>query len=140
MKIAIKDIPLCGLEIDGILEKEDFTFDGEDIQCLAPVCVSAYLECIGNVVSAKASVKANFSVLCGRCLRSFEKEIVKDLVFHYDLEEHPRYIELGEDVRQEILLDFPSKILCADDCKGICSSCGMDLNSEKCSCNRRNSI
>ena len=134
MKIAVKDIPLKGLEIDGVLEKESFTFDNEDIQCLEPVCVSAYLECIGSVVSAKASARANFSVLCGRCLRSFEKEIVKDLVFHYDLDEQPKYIELGEDIRQEILLDFPYKVLCADDCKGICLKCGMDLNDDKCKC------
>jgi len=50
MKIAIKDIPPIGLQVDGFLEKEDFTFDDEDIKCLAPVFVNAHLECIGNVV------------------------------------------------------------------------------------------
>ncbi|MDP8264706.1 MAG: DUF177 domain-containing protein [Candidatus Aceula lacicola] len=134
MKIAIKDIPPIGLQVDGFLEKEDFTFDDEDIKCLAPVFVNAHLECIGNVVSAKASAKANFSVLCGRCLRSFEKEIVKELAFYYDLDECQKHIELGEDVRQEILLDLPYKVLCSDDCKGVCLVCGIDLNEKKCSC------
>ncbi|MDP8264542.1 MAG: DUF177 domain-containing protein [Candidatus Aceula lacicola] len=134
MRIPIKDIPPSGLQIDGILEKEDFTFDTEDIQCLLPVSVSAHLECIGNVVSAKANAKASFSVLCGRCLRSFEKEIAKDLTFYYDLDECESHIELGEDIRQEILLDFPYKILCSDGCKGVCSVCGIDLNKDKCKC------
>ncbi len=134
MKIAVKDIPPSGLDIDGVLEKEDFTFEDESIECISPVKINARLECLGSVVSAKVSMLANFSVLCGRCLQSFESEIEKDVVLHYELEKCGNYIELGEDVRQEILLDFPSKILCSDDCKGICVHCGTNLNDNKCEC------
>ena len=35
---------------------------------------------------------------------------------------------------EQILLLFPSKILCHDDCKGLCPKCGKNLNEGKCSC------
>ena len=39
-------------------------------------------------------------------------------------------------VYNEILLNWPMKILCMDDCKGICSVCGKNLNHGDCGCDR----
>lgn len=39
-------------------------------------------------------------------------------------------------VREEILVNFPSKVLCSEDCKGICRLCGADLNKCECGCDR----
>lgn len=43
-------------------------------------------------------------------------------------------IDITEDVRQVILLSVPLKLLCRDDCKGLCPHCGKDLNEGQCSC------
>ena len=43
-------------------------------------------------------------------------------------------IDLGEVVRQYILLALPMKPLCREDCAGLCSSCGHNLNLGPCSC------
>jgi len=43
-------------------------------------------------------------------------------------------IDLAEVLREELLLGMPMKAVCADECKGICSGCGVDLNSEQCIC------
>ena len=43
-------------------------------------------------------------------------------------------IDLGEILREELLLALPTKLLCDDDCKGICAGCGAELNSEPCTC------
>ena len=40
-------------------------------------------------------------------------------------------------LNHEILIRFPMKILCRDDCKGICLKCGKDLNLGECGCDRR---
>ena len=37
-------------------------------------------------------------------------------------------------IYNEILLDFPMKVLCQEDCKGICSNCGANRNNESCDC------
>jgi uncharacterized protein len=37
-------------------------------------------------------------------------------------------------VYDEVLTEWPLKVLCKEDCKGICSQCGANLNHETCSC------
>ena len=48
----------------------------------------------------------------------------------YDGEE----IDLTDVVREHILLDLPTQILCKDDCKGLCQKCGANLNEVNCNC------
>lgn len=43
-------------------------------------------------------------------------------------------IELAEDVRQTTLLAVPLKLLCSEQCKGLCPKCGKNLNEGACSC------
>jgi uncharacterized protein len=43
-------------------------------------------------------------------------------------------IVLDAEVRQVIRLQIPMKNLCRDDCKGLCASCGADLNVGECTC------
>ncbi|MCR5654025.1 MAG: DUF177 domain-containing protein [Lachnospiraceae bacterium] len=37
-------------------------------------------------------------------------------------------------ITNEILVNFPAKILCKEDCKGLCPNCGKDLNEGDCGC------
>jgi len=39
-------------------------------------------------------------------------------------------------VLEQVLLNIPMKPLCKQDCAGLCASCGADLNSEPCACER----
>ena len=43
-------------------------------------------------------------------------------------------LDLAEYLRQSFLLSQPLKILCRDDCRGLCPGCGVDRNKEECSC------
>ncbi|MDP2905278.1 MAG: DUF177 domain-containing protein [Candidatus Omnitrophota bacterium] len=43
-------------------------------------------------------------------------------------------IDLTEDIREGIMLDYPIKPLCKPDCSGLCPVCGADLNVHKCRC------
>ena len=42
------------------------------------------------------------------------------------------YVELL--IRNELLVQWPIRVLCKDDCKGICSRCGANLNVQTCDC------
>ena len=44
--------------------------------------------------------------------------------------------DLDSLITEDIFLDLPSKFLCDEDCKGICSKCGADLNAGPCSCEK----
>jgi len=45
-------------------------------------------------------------------------------------------IDLGQLMREQFYLALPMKPLCSDDCKGLCSMCGINLNRATCDCKR----
>lgn len=44
------------------------------------------------------------------------------------------YIDLTPIVREEGILAIPMRVLCSEDCKGLCSQCGQNLNEASCEC------
>ena len=80
---------------------------------------------------------------CSRCLnttehyrKDFFEEIFSDCrdaaddVNSFDGEE----IDLTELIRDTLIINEPSQVLCQDDCKGLCVHCGANLNVSPCSC------
>jgi uncharacterized protein len=43
-------------------------------------------------------------------------------------------IDLSDDVREMVLLSVPLKLICREECRGLCSRCGADLNAGECGC------
>jgi uncharacterized protein len=43
-------------------------------------------------------------------------------------------LDVDEIVKEQILLAVPTRMLCREDCKGICPECGIDRNTGECSC------
>ncbi len=93
----------------------------------------------GNVV---------LSIPCDRCLKpvSVTVPFVIDMKVNLDTkqdEDHEDVYFLSEDeldvdllIEPEIQMGIPMKVLCKEDCKGICEKCGADLNEGPCSCDR----
>lgn len=78
-------------------------------------------------VSAEFSLYYHITVPGERTSQADDQEI-RELSGSHDS------IILDEEVRQALLLAIPLKTLCRDDCKGLCSGCGADLNNEQCRC------
>ena len=57
-----------------------------------------------------------------------------DFDLYYDGTELKDYLEIDQDVREKILLNFPMKVLCKPGCKGLCPNCGVNLNYQECKC------
>jgi uncharacterized protein len=43
-------------------------------------------------------------------------------------------IDITGEIRDTVLLTLPMKVLCSEDCRGLCAGCGANLNSESCRC------
>lgn len=86
---------------------------------------------------------------CDRCLEAVPTEFILEFTKNVDLDEssEEQAMELDEknyidgynlDVDKllynEILIGWPMKILCREDCKGICNMCGQNLNKGTCDC------
>ncbi|MCR4787823.1 MAG: DUF177 domain-containing protein [Lachnospiraceae bacterium] len=105
-----------------------------------------------NVKSGQILLEGRFDlslgIPCDRCLK--EVEVPISLKFQKELldEEHRDKVDdedefyglQGTDldikamIDQEILINLPSKVLCREDCKGICPVCGSDRNVKQCDC------
>ena len=86
---------------------------------------------------------------CDRCLTdvpvTFELHIEKEFSLKEaedgEIEEDEGILDgmqLDTDllVFDEVLMNRPLKVLCKEDCKGICPSCGCNLNEKECGCDR----
>lgn len=81
-------------------------------------------------------VKVPFSLTLERTLdmNQTDEDRVKDLDEQPYLQGYN--LDVDQLVRDELLLNLPMKVLCDEDCKGICNRCGANLNFETCDCDR----
>ena len=98
-----------------------------------------------GMVVYEAQCSFRYDFLCARCYESFERQLAYRfnhiLVTVLPEEGGDDYIEapdymLDTDalLRDDILLELPSKFLCKDSCKRLCPKCGKNLNKGKCGC------
>jgi len=122
---------------------------GLDPRFTKEVLVEAELEKTSRQLYLRVEFKTGGVFTCDRCLEEFESEVKSGYGLVYltddtaaagDHEEvqvitpDTNYIDLGEDVRQFAILALPQKMLCREDCAGLCSTCGTNLNRAKCEC------
>jgi len=136
VKIKVKGIPSAGLVVQKTVAPTELGFEEEEMGLRAPVEVAARVEVAGSTLLVKTKLKVIFFSACARCLKPIEQIRHKEFIFDYPFDKQTETIDLGEDIRQEIILDVPPKVLCKDDCRGICPGCGADLNEEKCRCKK----
>lgn len=102
-----------------------------------------------KVIDVTGKMKLVVGIPCDRCLKevaydfsvSFQKHInLNEQILSDDFDD-TQYVKdstlnLGKIIRDEILLQWPVKVLCKEDCKGMCKICGHDLNVGDCGCDR----
>lgn len=132
--------------------KEDIEYDipAQALDYLAdktfktPINVSGAVENRAGIVFLKAKCGFTMQHECDRCLTEFEREYDIDIEHTLVLRSYTDDDELVvcEDAKldldalviDDILLSLPTKILCREDCKGLCLTCGKNLNEGECGC------
>jgi uncharacterized protein len=105
-------------------------------------------------IRLKGKLDTSLEVACARCLEPVVHQVSRafDLLYrplgsdagHEELSVTDAEAEIGyyegaglllEDaLREQVLLAVPLKLLCREDCKGLCPHCGQNLNEGQCSC------
>jgi uncharacterized protein len=135
MKVPVDQIRPEGLTIEGVVDPQSLDCNTEIAGFHAPLKIKASLTRVNDVVNASLSVDGSLSMVCCRCLVEFTAEVARDFSVEYPLEKGERFIELDQDIRDYIMLDYPLKPLCKENCKGLCPRCGANLNDvTKCDC------
>jgi uncharacterized protein len=92
---------------------------------------------------AQGKFRALVDAICGRCLGDFEQVLKIDFTELFTFASHlsedtelvypeDGQIDFGPIVREYMILEIPINPVCKEDCKGLCSVCGNNLNSEPC--------
>jgi len=133
MKIYVDKIPEGGIELTDKIKPEALLIDSEGISFIKPIDVKAKISKSGSEIFADISLKAPVEYTCGKCLSKFEGVFAKK--FNMIQEVKPaEIVDLDDEIRQEIVLDYPMKIVCKAECKGLCPNCGQNLNTGECDC------
>ena len=83
----------------------------------------------------RGTVEAPIRFLCSRCTVSFERTLAdRDFLRVFEEVRWDATVDLTPDMRETIILAFPSSPLCSADCRGLCPQCGKNLNAGSCGC------
>lgn len=129
---------------DTSLDLSDVDLNGS-FPFVSPASVRGTVKNQDGFARLNAAVSFEFSIPCDRCTKQIDRHyaytFAHDLVLTLEDEEDDSYIQVRDDkldldelIRADILLELPSKYLCAEDCKGLCPVCGKNLNEGPCGC------
>jgi len=116
--------------------------------------VNGKIRLAGNEVFVNGHIETRAQVECDRCLKPVDVPVNADFELEYitgseyesggaaELTEAEMSvsvfdgdaIDVDEIVKEQILLAVPTRMLCGEDCKGICPQCGIDRNTGQCNC------
>jgi uncharacterized protein len=138
-------------------EINETSLEAEDVSCVEPITGSIDFTNADSHIVVRGSFKTSILMDCSRCLEPTKMPVVVKieeelpipsqqaiLAGHVDVEEaeeevlEPFFLhnifDLSEYIRQAILMEAPLKPLCSEECKGLCPTCGMNLNEGACDC------
>jgi len=119
-----------------------------------PLEIRATAELVEGQIRIQGSLHTRVELVCSRCLEGVSEEITRDFDLFYrpvrsiarEEEVHLKrddmevgFFEgdglfLADVLAEQVNLSIPLKVICRSDCRGLCPSCGANLNSEQCRC------
>lgn len=155
MIISLARMPPDGLVFKRQYEAGELDTREYDFELGEPPLVDGHAMRAGQDIRLRGEIKATISAPCDRCLNEVaitvgipfdlfyapanasadqagERELrQRDLDFAvYENDQ----IDLDELVLEQLELSLPSRVLCREECRGLCPQCGADLNVEQCDC------
>lgn len=132
------------IKLEGALEG-DLDVNLPQVESCGPVTAELELEAAAGGVVARGRARSPAVLLCNRCLgatvRPVEAEITQLFAVPragpaqpvgYDSVKPDGWIDFGPLLRDEISLSVPLVSLCREECRGMCATCGADLNAGEC--------
>ncbi len=105
-----------------------------ETKLLSDIFFSARVEKIGGHLSVSGGLSFDLRSPCSRCLKPAQKSIAGQIGFSRPLARKENMIDISEDMREQVAMAIPQRLVCDDKCKGLCTGCGTDLNENNCLC------
>jgi uncharacterized protein len=159
MKISVDEVPQSPKEVhfSESLDQLNQTYrqsKNRDFRFPSHLNVDLVYYRSGQDIFFSGRFDGRFTGCCGRCLEAYNFTL--DTEFEFVLTPHSsKTVRRAEELRREdlglsyystdeidlapliaeqVMLALPTRPLCSDNCRGLCVSCGVNLNRETCSC------
>lgn len=148
LRVALAELRAGAVETALEVALDDPMLAGEEVRLVAPLRVRGRLSSAGGGrYYWRVSFETTTRLECRRCLMPVDVPVKESvgLVFAprraaegdescYIIPERTNVLELGEALREEVLLALPRYVECRPDCRGLCPRCGANLNDGPCGC------
>ncbi|MEW5722285.1 MAG: DUF177 domain-containing protein [Thermodesulfobacteriota bacterium] len=157
LRYKLADLPPEGLDLAldipiRTAQKRMEAEGGETVSLAAPVTGRLKLEPAKHKIVVRGRIESEIWANCARCLEDFRLPVAEDLVVVYEeppegeppeeLEDGNLYqdyivnetLDLWPRIEELLVLSVPMKPLCRQDCQGLCPTCGVNRNRDKCAC------
>ena len=152
MKIEIRQITDESKDFHFSETAEEMEISAEGIKFPNPIAVDITATLSGDEIICQGEVFTEVEIECSRCLDIFDYEIKADLQFVVQILDSPveaendsdedfeviakseNLLDISQRVRDAMVLTLPLKPLCSEECQGLCSMCGANLNDGECDC------
>ena len=144
----IIDRPGESISYSAVVDLSDLQY-GTCCPVTEPVKAEGTVRNTAGVLVMKGLITTTIHGICDRCAAEFDRdlEIPIDAVLVTELaneENEDEWVftlegdsaDLDDIVRTVFVLNMDSKLLCSDDCQGLCCRCGKNLNEGPCSCEK----
>lgn len=148
MKLSFEELLEEGGHFEG-----DFAFTEDDMKVTVESFSADFIPTDSGLF-LDVSFSYSFEAPCARCLeltKGFGRQTAGIQLMQQSLEDVKEETELTDDdmgvcwieedeidlheiVRQEVAFHLPLRLVCGDDCKGLCPLCGENLNTGRCKC------
>ncbi len=134
MRIEVDKIKEEEIELTEDVDAGSWDLSSFDVKFVGKIHLRCGFSRIGKEIIVNAEVAINREIICSRCLTQSNQAVKQDFKFFFNVNDLGNFLDVDSSIREEILLNFPMKVLCSPDCKGICPRCNTNLNTEKCRC------
>ena len=151
LKLMLDEIQEGASSLDIECSPEDIDLEYDDVKFINKVSIKLNVFRQISKIYIKAFISNDVEMECGRCLEpvtvklnavsevqysplpKLARDRIDEIGIGYYSDE---YIDISDEIRESLLLELPMTVLCFDDCKGLCPSCGDNLNLGKCDCSK----
>jgi uncharacterized protein len=151
MLIDVKSISAskgASMTVETEIDPDELVFSALEYQLTRPLVFQGLLQNTGNrILALTGRIRTSFAGECARCLMPVECSLDLPLTEAFrpaksaeapDDEDSYEYaglqLDIGQAIRDNLVLALPQRLFCREDCLGLCPDCGASLNERDCGC------
>lgn len=154
MIIEITKLRKLPWEFEISVPRDEIGIEPDDAELKSDARISGILSRRGDIVDVVGNLSADAVICCTRCLEPLERVLEIEFADSFGTAESfdasgeaqldaaelglslfdGNEIDVSAVAREQILLNLPEQVFCREDCRGLCPTCGVNLNRRSCEC------